>query len=80
MVNQIPCEEPIMSEEEIALLNKMCRRYGTYLVLKEITEQGRKECDETYANNQGAVIHRDIAIMEDAIELMMAQSPIRGIR
>ena len=69
-----------MEQEDADALKVMCRRYGMYRVLKQITEQAREECKENYAFNPDAVIHLDTEIMENAIELMVDLHPIRGIR
>jgi hypothetical protein len=63
-----------MNEEHKQSLVKMAQRCGDYPVLKSVAENAKEACRTDYAENDEAVIHRDLASLE-AI-LTRAASPV----
>lgn len=52
-------------KEQLAYL---CRAYGDFEVLKTLTEINNVECESTYADNPGAVIHRLRPVLNNALQ------------
>lgn len=52
-------------KKQLAYLTKL---YGSFEVLKALTDNINTECATTYADNDGAVIHRLRPIFNEALE------------
>lgn len=53
-----------MNEEHKQLLSEMTQRYGDYPLLKALAENAEEDCRTDYANNDEAVIHRDLVSLK----------------
>lgn len=67
-----------MTEEHQQLLSEMAQRYGDYSLLNALTENAEEACRTDYADNDEAVIHRDLVSLQAV--LARAKSPVSSVR
>lgn len=68
-----------MTHTELTVLKALCDAYGTYAVVRQITDNAVKACAGDFADNQEAIIHKDTDILVDACNAMRNAHPIRKI-
>lgn len=61
------------------IIAQLAFRYGTYEVVKALAANTAHECATSYKNNDGAVIHRDLPVLQRAVEGMKAAHPLRAL-
>lgn len=67
-----------MNEADKKEIQRLCRTYGDAKIVAEITRQAIEECATTYANNQGAIIHKDTKTLQKCVKELARNHPFLG--
>ena len=66
-----------MEQVDKDTLAQLSMRYGDYAVAQVLAENAVLNSSTMYANNPGAVIHRDAASLSKAVQAMKMNHPLR---
>lgn len=68
-----------MEQSDKDIIARLSRQYGEFEVVSALTEDAVQNTLTTYANNPGAVIHRDAATLTRLVTEMKMNHPLRYI-